>query len=231
MEHEEKGVSLLELINSMLRHWYIIAISTILGILLGFFLAFYVVTPKYSSTAEVLVQAIDNNDNYTFLESQRAVETLVYLFASDLVLEQVIEDLGAQAEGLTVGQLKSNLSITSKTTSLFIRITYTDPNKDITAPIVNQVVNTAKRLADDGVTSPLLQDTFIIVKNGNEGRYASPNKPLYLVIGFLLGAIAGAGIVLIIEFSRTTYRTKEEIENDLNIPVIGVIPEFNVEDE
>ena len=93
------------------------------------------------------------------------------------------------------------------------------------------MVVTAKRLADDGVTSPLLQNSFIIVKNGNDGKYASPNKPLYLVIGFLLGAIVGAGIVLIIEFSRTTYRTKEEIEKDLNLPVIGIIPEFNVEDE
>ncbi|MDD2575366.1 MAG: Wzz/FepE/Etk N-terminal domain-containing protein [Acholeplasmataceae bacterium] len=231
MEHEEKGFTLMELIKAMLHYWYIIAISTVLGVLLGFGLAFYVVAPKYSSTAEVLVQARDINNNYTFLESQRAVETLVYLFTSDVVLDQVIEDLGVQGEGLTGAQIKSNLSISYKTTSLFIRITYTDLNKDITAPIVNQVVDTAKRLADDGVTSPLLQNTFTIVNNGNDGRYASPNKPLYLVIGFLLGAIVGAGIVLIIEFSRTTYRTKEEIEKDLNIPVIGVIPEFNVEDE
>jgi capsular polysaccharide biosynthesis protein len=231
MEQEEKGMSLIELVKSMLRRWYIIAISTILGILLGFVLAFYVVVPKYSSSAEVLVQAKDVNDNYTFLESQRAVETLVYLFTSDVVLDQVIVDLGAQGEGLTVAQLSSSLSLSYKSTSLFIRITYTDTNQDITKTIVNQVVVTAKRLADDGVTSPLLQNSFIIVKNGNEGKYASPNKPLYLVIGFLLGAIVGAGIVLIIEFSRTTYKTKEEIEKDLNLPVIGIIPKFNVEDE
>lgn len=231
MEHEEKGMTLTDLITSMLRYWYIIVISTVLATLLGFVMAFYVVAPKYSSSAEILVQAKDVNENYSFLESQRALETLADVLRSEVVLEQVIVDLGAQGKGLTVSQIKSNLSISYKTTSLLIRLSYTDLDPTITDVVVNQVVDTTKTLTDDGLTLPSLKNSFVILKRGNEGTYASPNKPLYLVVGFMLGAIVGAGIVLIIEFSRTTYRTKEEIEADLEIQVIGMIPEFDSVEE
>ena len=60
----------------------------------------------------------------------------------------------------------------------------------------------------------------------SDAKYHSPNKTLYLIVGFLLGGIVGAGIVLFIDLGKATYRTKEQIEEDLEVEVIGVIPEF-----
>jgi capsular polysaccharide biosynthesis protein len=54
---------------------------------------------------------------------------------------------------------------------------------------------------------------------------------LLLIIGVLLGGILGVGIVLVMELTNNTYRTKEELEADFDLQVLGVIPSFEVKEE
>ena len=58
--------------------------------------------------------------------------------------------------------------------------------------------------------------------------YESPNKPLYIVIGIILGGIVGVGIALLKELFNNTFQTKDQLENYFGIQVLGVIPEFEV---
>ena len=74
----------------------------------------------------------------------------------------------------------------------------------------------------------MLENIFSVTSTPDVGIYASPNKLLYIIVGFLLGAIVGAGVVFIVEFGRYTYKNKEDIEADLNLQVIGIIPEYTV---
>ena len=45
-----------------------------------------------------------------------------------------------------------------------------------------------------------------------------------IAIAFILGMMVGFGIVFLLEYLDNTYKNKEQLEKDLDIPVLGVIP-------
>ena len=49
-----------------------------------------------------------------------------------------------------------------------------------------------------------------------------------IAIAFLLGLMVSIGLIFLLEYMDNTYKTKEQLENELEIPVLGVIP--NLED-
>ena len=49
-----------------------------------------------------------------------------------------------------------------------------------------------------------------------------------IVIAFLLGLMVSVGIVFLLEYLDNTYKNKDQLERDLDIPVIGIIPDTNL---
>ncbi|MEB0150088.1 polysaccharide biosynthesis tyrosine autokinase [Pseudomonas sp. CCC2.2] len=51
-----------------------------------------------------------------------------------------------------------------------------------------------------------------------------PRKSLIVVIAALLSLCAGAGLVIILELLNNTFKSREQVESQLNIPVLGILP-------
>ncbi len=51
----------------------------------------------------------------------------------------------------------------------------------------------------------------------------SPNKPLTLAGGFMLAVMAGLALVVSLEWFDTRLRTRDEVESNLNLPVLAVV--------
>lgn len=219
---EKDGITLSELFRALLKRWYIILITVILGVLTTAILAFVVVVPQYKSTAEIMVQPQTGN-GFDLNDANKISETVAYHFQTDLVLEHVVKEL--DSPHITVKSIRAGLNVTYKTTMFYMKISYTDPDNKISKIIAQQVVLSGEEMANNG-TVPMLQESFIIISDAKEGVYVSPNKTLYLLVGFLIGALVGATIAFVIEFARYTYKDKESIEAELNLQVIGVIPEY-----
>lgn len=56
-----------------------------------------------------------------------------------------------------------------------------------------------------------------------------PNKEMNVLVGAILGLLVGGGIAMFLEFSRRTITTSHEAKEYLGLPVLGVIPDFNLE--
>ena len=57
---------------------------------------------------------------------------------------------------------------------------------------------------------------------------ASPSRPrkaLNILLGAVLGLFSGIGFAFLVEYLDNTYKSPEEIENHLNLPFLGVVPE------
>jgi len=52
----------------------------------------------------------------------------------------------------------------------------------------------------------------------------SPNVPLNLALGAILGLVFGAGIAFFLEYLDTSVRSLEDVERYLQVPVLAVIP-------
>ena len=56
------------------------------------------------------------------------------------------------------------------------------------------------------------------------GGPTSPSLPTNLILALALGVAAAAGAVWLIEVLDDTFKTAEDLEERLGIPVLGVIP-------
>ncbi|MBE3578058.1 MAG: hypothetical protein IMX00_10270 [Limnochordales bacterium] len=52
----------------------------------------------------------------------------------------------------------------------------------------------------------------------------SPRPVLNMAIALVLGLFAGVGVVFLLEFLDTTLKTQEDVERELQLPVLGLIP-------
>lgn len=55
-----------------------------------------------------------------------------------------------------------------------------------------------------------------------------PKKTLIVAIAALLALFAGVGLTLLLDALNNTFKSTEEIENRLNIPVLGILPQMKV---
>jgi len=51
-----------------------------------------------------------------------------------------------------------------------------------------------------------------------------PNRPLLVILAFVIGAIVGTGTVLLVEHGDQSVKNAEEIESLLGLPVLGAVP-------
>ncbi|MEW6536049.1 MAG: polysaccharide biosynthesis tyrosine autokinase [Candidatus Auribacterota bacterium] len=58
-----------------------------------------------------------------------------------------------------------------------------------------------------------------------EGIYAKPNKKLNIIISILVGLIVGMGLAFFIEYLDISVKTINDVEQYLQLPILGVIPQ------
>ena len=58
-----------------------------------------------------------------------------------------------------------------------------------------------------------------------------PKKLLNLVLGCMVGLFAGIGLAFLLDYFDTTLKTKAEIHNLTNLPVLGILPEITEQKE
>ncbi len=221
-------ISLIDLVKILRANLILILAFTFVFATLATIYAYVIADPKYKSNADVMVQvqtdqAVEGAYDYT--TAQKLLATIAELMTKDIVLDNVIDTLGL---AMSANQLRSGLTITSSTTSYFINISYVSEDVEETRDVVNAVIDSAIDIANNNLGFSPIKDKITRTSNAGLGVYESPNKPLFIIIGIILGGIVGVGLALIKELFNNTFRTKEQLENYLGIQVLGVIPEFEI---
>lgn len=222
-------ISLLDLYKILKNNFILILVLTLLiGTIAGVF-AFVIVDPKYKSNADIMVQVPfeGSSENFDLLNAQRLLPTVAEFLQSERVLDNVIDELGLD---LTVAQIKSGLNVRSSTTSYFIYISYESVDSQLSRDIVNTVILEAITLANADDDFSIFRNKITQTSTGKLGVYSSPNRPLYVIIGLILGGILGVGLALVKELFNNTYKSKEQLEQSFGIQVLGVIPQFEVKE-
>ena len=221
-------ISLIDLFNILKNNLIMIVLSTFLvGIIAGIY-AFVIADPQYKSNAYMMVEVqVGGTTNYSFdlVTAQRLVSTATEVASMPVVLEKVAQDLNI---GLTASQIKSNLTVSFSSTSYFINVSYLSEDPMVSKIVVDEVIDETIAYANSNIA--ILENYLIRTSSAKEGVYDSPNRPLYVLIGFILGGILGVGIAFIKEMFDNTFRTKEQLENAFNLQVLGTIPEFEVKE-
>ena len=224
----EEGLTLRKLLFIIRKHWIAIVAFLVVGTGAGFIWS-RVETPAYTSTGTMLVSyegASSISTDYTF--SNYISNTYVKIIKEDLIMNKV-----SDKTSIPVKTLKDNTSVSNN--SLVIDVTYTDSDKVKSKEVCQIIIETTQEVANtvdenDKPVYHLLYDNLKVFSAASEGRKVS-----HTVRDIAIGAGAGTAVafvyVLLRELLNNKFRSNEEIEQLLNLPVVAGIPEYHFDDE
>ena len=234
MQEENRGLTFKDILFIVRKHWIAI-VAFFLCCTAGGLIWSLVEKPVYQSTGTMLVSYEGQNTSvttdYTF--SNYISNTYVVFIKEDTVLEKVSDKLNKE---YTVGQLRSKTSVTNS--SLVIKVSFSASNKDTAKKVVQTIIETAQEVADsteivDNVEKPvyhLLYDNLKVLSPAKDGVKVS-HTMRDIAIGAGAGVVVALIYVLMRELSDNTFKSTEEIERMLDLPVLAGIPDYHFDDE
>lgn len=222
----EEVVSLQEIALVLKKRMLLIFSMMILGVVALAGVTFFLITPKYGTDTQLVVQSNQETLTNANLQSDLTgnvmmVNTYKDLIKSDVVLDQVSLQL-AKEDGIqyTSNELNKMISVTQSQNSQMFSIRVISINAKEAMEIANK---TAMIFKEKAVEILKVDKVSIISPAKLQTTPVSPNKKLNLLIGAVIGLILGVMIVFLLEFLDKTVKDTKFIENELELPILGEI--------
>ncbi|QQP69562.1 chain-length determining protein [Carnobacterium sp. CS13] len=221
----EEEISLSELFGILKKRMAMIVSLGLVVLILAAVFTFFIATPKYNSTTQILVnrttesaEGMQLNDINTNVQM---INTYKDIIKGPVILNEVSDKLKGD---LTTGQLSEKIEIGTQDNSQVFSLTVTDENPFLAAEIANEVATTFQNEIGNIMNVDNVTIISEAIPNNNQ---ISPNNPLNLVIGLLIGLMLGVGTAFLLEFMDTTVRDEQFIINDLGWTSLGSVSEMS----
>ncbi len=187
-------------------------------------LNYFVLKPVYKAETQILVnQKFDKGDQYPSSQQIDAdlqlINTYNVIIKSPNILSAVINNLKLDS---TPEELTQQISVSSINNSQVLTIQVENPSAAKAVEISNEVA----QVFESKIPHLMKVDNINILsiaKLGDNPMPIKPNKILNIGIAAIVGLLLGIGIAILIETFDTRIKSERDIEEILNIPVIGSV--------
>ncbi|MEI2362892.1 YveK family protein [Priestia megaterium] len=219
----EETISLRELFAVLRKRLWLIVLITIIAATVSAVISFFVLTPVYQSKTQILVNQAKSDEQ---LYNTQAVQTNIQLIntyndiiTSPAILDKVIKELKLDESAQS---LKGQIQVTSSEYSQVAQIAV----QDTSAKRATDIANTTASVFQKEVPKIMNVDNVSVLSKATLGESASPVKPqplMNVAIAIVVGLMAGIGLSFLLEYLDNTVKTEQDIENLLELPVMGVV--------
>lgn len=223
-EMEEQVISISEIFEALKKRWILIVSITLVATLISGVLSFFVIKPTYETSTKVFIGKEESNQEGYNTNDIQMYQKLLQTYAETIKTNEVVQAAinSTNNADLTVPAVKGALTVTPVSDTQILQIKYQNKSpevaKEILESITNEFVILAKELVPNG-------NVRVIEAVQLPENPVAPNKKMNVAIAFLLGLMVSVGLVFLIEYLDNTFKSKEELERELDIPVVGIIPE------
>lgn len=204
-------------------HWLLV-FAVIGALSLGCFAKFGM-QEKYTSGVSMYVSNIadaaqqEAAATYSNLTSSEwLVLTYTEVLQYSASLEKVLPML---SRNVTAQQLSKMVSVTGIEDTAMMRIQVTTDDPVFSAEVCNALAAVAPEILQN-----VESGSVRVIGEAQRGKKTSPNIPRMIIIGLLLGLVL-SGIVIVLRYLLdNTVKTEADLKARLQIPVLGVVPEF-----
>lgn len=226
----EETISLQELFSVLKKRIGLIIISMFLGVGIAGVLTFFVITPKYSSQAQLMVrlpqsESVDVNNINANLQM---INTYKDLIKSDTVMGEVKKKMKSEYNNeLTIDTLKASIEVTqSQNSQMFSIITKGE------SPIMMQnIANLTALVFQEKAQETLSVDKISIISSATANLSpVSPNNKLNLLIGLVLGMITGIAFAFVLELFDKTIKSDSFVSEELGFTLLGIVPNMSTKE-
>lgn len=227
----EETISLKELFQTLKKRLSLIIIITAIAAATSGLISFFVLTPIYQSSTQILVnQAKSDQQAFNPGEVQtnlQLINTYNVIIKSPAILDKVVQQLDLD---MSSSQLNSNVTVASEQNSQVVTISVQDEKPEQAA----EIANTIATVFQNDIAKIMNVNNVSILSKADLGTDPSPIQPkplMNIAIAIVIGLMAGVGLAFLLEYLDNTIKTEEDIEKHLGLPVLGAITRIDMEQE
>ena len=155
---------------------------------------------------------------------QQLMKTYAELVKTSDLVTKAVKSTNLEYNQKEIKRILNNLTANSSSDTQILDLSFKGRNPKevlkVTEAITNEFISESKELIPNG-------NVQVIQKPQLPEQPVSPNKLLNMLIAFVLGLMVGIGIVLLLEYLDNTFKSREELEKTLELPIIGAIPDYD----
>ncbi|HGR3248213.1 TPA: capsular polysaccharide biosynthesis protein CpsC [Streptococcus pneumoniae] len=224
-EQNTLEIDVLQLFRALWKRKLVILLVAIITSSVAFAYSTFVIKPEFTSTTRIYVVNRNQEEksgltNQDLQAGSYLVKDYREIILSQDVLEEVISDL--------------KLDLTPKGLANKIKVTVPVDTRIVSVSVNDRVPEEASRIANslrEVAAQKIISITRVDVTTLEEARPAispsSPNIKRNTLIGFLAGGIGTSVIVLLLELLDTHVKRPEDIEDTLQMTLLGVVPNLS----
>lgn len=226
MDNEENEViDLTEILSAVRQHLLELIFVTLAAALVGFMASKFLMTPKYDSSALMIVNTRqDVNANVTsdqINSATKLVSTYSIIIKSDTVLQQVIDNLGLN---LTYAKLNKRVTVAAVDDTQVMKITVQSDSPEWARQVCEQIITVAPNVIKEAVEAGSVK---VISNPSLATEPVSPNIMKNTMLAAAVGFVLVIGIIVLQVLLDNKINTEEDVTKYLDMTVLGVIPQYD----
>lgn len=204
--------------------WLILTLFLLSTIISGI-VSFYYITPGYSTYSTLMLGQYSDYGETRSIEyndvrlNQALIGTYAKIATSRRVLDEVQEELSFDISMKSLNE-KLDISLLNDTEIIKVTVEGTSPEE------ITEIANTLAEVFSRQVAEIMAIDNVQILDDAElPEEPVSPNKKLNILIAGVLAIMVAVFIILLLEMFDNTIKIPEDVERQLDLPVLGMIPE------
>ena len=229
-ENDEIEIDLSRVFEIVKKHFKPFALIILSVSIVSALITLFLIPKKYTAEAKLIIVQKSNPDSqqisYNDLQtSQKLVNTYSEILKSEAVSDEVIRNLKLSQDGIDHKAYLDMVNISSVKDTEVIKISVETKDPEQSAKIANEIVSVFRRKI---VTIMNIENVTVLNSAKVPEQKSSPSNVKNTMIGFLLGCVIDGCIVMYLLLNDRNIRTEEELKQIFDYPIIGLIPELNM---
>ena len=216
-------MTLLELLTLLRKHLKLVIMLPIVCMVAMGLASVLMMSDTYTATTDMYLLASSEGSNSSsalssdLSASQMLTNDVATLLQSDRVMSDAADQLG-------LPNLRGyNITVTSESTTRVITLQVTSSDAQGSANVANALADCVSNVAQEVMN---VESVNVIDEAPTPEAPSGPNRMLYVAVAAMAGLFAAVAIVVLMDVIDTRVRSAEDVEELLELPVIGRIPEM-----
>ena len=225
-EQNTMEIDVFQLLNTLWKRKLIIALVAIVTGAIAFAYSSFIIKPEYTSTTRIYVVNRNQGDktgltNQDLQAGSYLVKDYREIILSQDVLEKVVTDLKLN---MSTKGLASKIQVTVPVDTRIVSISVKDKQPEE----ASRIANSLREIAAQKIISVTRVSDVTTLEEARPATFpSSPNIRRNTLIGFLGGLGVVVVVVLLVELLDVRVKRPEDIEDVMQIPLLGVIPNLD----
>jgi len=219
-------ISLQELFSILRKSlWRILALTIVIA-LISFAVSTFLIKPTYQAGTQILVTPKKQENDVIDASQVQSSVTLVNTYRVIIKSPAILEKVQAEVENSPkkIDTLNDMITVESEQNSQVINVSVQNTDAALASNVANSV---AKVFSEDITDLMNVDNVKVLSVSGIPTAPVSPNILLNTAIAAVVGFLLGIGLAFLREVLDRRIRTEEQVQQILDLPVLGSIPDID----